>query len=73
MRTALSSPYWGEGVSVRETLDRWNMGPETEIPLEGTWDQLARQEVTSYRDPLLPVDRHLFIKHYLPPNFVCGW
>ena len=44
------SVFEGRG-SVRETLDRWNMGPETEIPLEGTWDQSARQEVTSYRDP----------------------
>ena len=30
---------------------RRNMGPETETPLEGTWDQTTRQEVTSYRDP----------------------
>ena len=53
------------GVSVREgglcagmsmTPPRRNMGPETETPLEGTWDQAAREEVTSYRDPL-PVDR----------------
>ena len=29
---------------------RRNMRPETEIPLEGTWDQSAGQEVTSYRD-----------------------
>ena len=28
-----------------------NMGPETQTP-EGTWYQAARQEVTSYRDPL---------------------
>ena len=26
-------------------------------PLEGTWDQATRQEVTSYRDPLPPVNR----------------
>ena len=34
-----------------------NMGPETEIPSEGTWDQAARQEVTSYKVPLPTVDR----------------
>ena len=27
-----------------------NMAPGTEKPPEGTWDQAARQEVTSYRD-----------------------
>ena len=35
-----------------------NMEPETETlyrnPPEGTWDQAARQEVTSYRDPFTP-------------------
>ena len=31
---------------------RGNMGPERETPLEGTWDQVARQEVTTYREPL---------------------
>ena len=31
---------------------RRNMGPGTEIPIERTWDQAARQEVRSYRDPL---------------------
>ena len=40
------------------TEKRRNMGPGTETPLEGTWDQAARQEVTSYRDPLW-TDRHL--------------
>ena len=33
------------------------MRPETENPQEGTSDQAARQEVTSYRDVLFPVDR----------------
>ena len=28
------------------------MGPGTETLIEGTWDQAARQEVRSYRDPL---------------------
>ena len=28
-----------------------NMGPGAETALEGTCDQAARQEVTSYRDP----------------------
>ena len=39
---------------------------------EGTWDQAARQEVTSYRDP--PVDRMTdtcLWKYYLTPNFIC--
>ena len=45
----------------RDPLDSdppWrNMGPETEtLPLEGTWDQAARQEVTLHRDPH-PTDR----------------
>ena len=31
------------------------MRPGTETPLEGTWDQTAKQELTSYRD--LPMDR----------------
>ena len=48
-------------------LDR---DPWTETPLEGTWEQAARQEVTSYRDPLW-TDRHLW-KHYLDPDFICG-
>ena len=30
-------------------------GTRDRDPLEGTWDQVARQEVTSYRDP--PVNR----------------
>ena len=43
------------GGSVQPPLEadppRRNMGPETQTPLEGTWDQAVRQEVTSYRDP----------------------
>ena len=35
-----------------------NMGPGIESPLEGTWNQAARQEVTSYRDPPW-TDKHL--------------
>ena len=31
------------------------MGPGTQTPVEGTWDQAARQEVASHRDP--QVDR----------------
>ena len=38
---------------------RRNMGPETETG--GTWDQSARQEVTSYRDPPR-VDRQTPVK-----------
>ena len=38
-------------------------------PLEGTWDQEARQEVTSYP----PGDRQTPVKYYLVPNFVCWW
>ena len=36
------------------------MGPGTETLPEGTWDQAARQEVTSYRDP--PMDRQTPLK-----------
>ena len=39
------TPPWTENPPGR------NMGPETEIPLERTRDQAARQEVTSYKDP----------------------
>ena len=42
------------------------MGPETKTPLEGTWDQAARQEVTSYRDPLHPMNRMTDIVKTLP-------
>ena len=38
-----------------ETPSGRNMGPGTETPLKGTWDQSARQDVTSYETP--PVDR----------------
>ena len=38
-------PPWTENPPGR------NMGPETEISLERTWDQASRQEVTSYKDP----------------------
>ena len=31
------------------------MRPGTETPLEGTWDQTAKQELTPYRE--LPMDR----------------
>ena len=46
--------------------------PDTDPP-ERTWDQEARQEVTSDRG--LPVDRMTdprLRKYYLAPNFVCG-
>ena len=45
-------PLCRGGESLSETLPRRSMGPETETPLEGTWDQAARHEITSYRDPL---------------------
>ena len=55
----------------RDPLDRDppDRDPQTETPWietprqrppEGTWDQAARQEVTSYRDP--PVNRQTGIK-----------
>ena len=59
MRTAPSSPY-RKSLSVGETpwietpLDRDPPGqrpPWTETPIRRTWDQAARQEVTSCRDP----------------------
>ena len=34
-------------------------------PLKGTWDQAARQEVTSYKDP--PMDRHTPVKEITLP------
>ena len=81
MRTARSSQYRGSlsGVSLTETpLERdpsmegtWPETPlERDPSMEGTWHQAARQEETSYRDPLW-TDRHMY-KHYLAPNFVCG-
>ena len=51
-------PFWKE----HGTRDR-------DAP-EGTWDQTARQEVTSYRDPLPLVDRLTDTR--LALNFVCG-
>ena len=51
MRTACSLPYGGTGVSFKEGVSvlsyglcqgdppQKSMGPETDIPLEGTWDQ----------------------------------
>ena len=42
-----------EGSPYRDPLGR---DPSGQWPLEGTWDQAARQEVTSYRDTA-PVDR----------------
>ena len=69
MRTARSLPYGGGlclgGLCTGESL----LGsPPTENPCkehgtrdrdppEGIWDQAARQEVTSYRDHLPPVNR----------------
>ena len=62
MHTARFSDSGGGGVSLQRTpgqrpsLDRdppgRNMGPGTETSLEGAMDQAARQEVTSYRDPI---------------------
>ena len=63
MRTARYLPYKGlcpEGVSVWVVSVRENLQTETcwkehgtrdRDPLEGTWDQAARQGVTSYKDP----------------------
>ena len=48
--------------------------PERETPeqrpLEGTWDQAARHEVTSYRDP--PVNRQTGVKTVLCPKLCLG-
>ena len=43
----------GDPRKEHETRDRDT--PQKETPLEGTWDQAVRQEVTSYRDR--PMDR----------------
>ena len=57
--TALFSDSGGSGLPTETTpMDR---DPQTKtpldrdlsVPLEGTWDQAARQEVTSYRNPTL--------------------
>ena len=45
-------PLWKE-YGTRDRDPRKYMGPETDPP-ERTWDQAARQEVTSYRNPLPP-------------------
>ena len=49
MRTARSLPY--RRVFVQEKGVSLDKDPLDRGPLEGTWDQAARQEVTSYRDP----------------------
>ena len=46
----LSALYCTWGVSLTET-PIWTETPLDRDPSEGTWDQAARQEVTSYRDP----------------------
>ena len=38
---------------------RRNMGTRERDPPEGKWDQTARQEVKSYRDPTEQNDRHM--------------
>ena len=43
--------------------------PPDRDPLEGTWDQAARQEVTSYRDPS-PVDRQKGVKQLPCPKLL---
>ena len=52
--------------NIQHPLDRdpprMNMD-QGQRPLEGTWDQAARQEVTSYRDPPSPVG--YFLKNYI--------
>ena len=64
------SVQWGLG---QGDTPREEHGTRDKDPLERTWDQAGRQEVTSYKDPL-PINRmsdiHLW-KHYLAPNFVC--
>ena len=52
MRTAHSSPYGG--LPDRDPLDR--------DPPEGTWDQAARQEVSSYRDSWEQNDQYTILK-----------
>ena len=53
----------------RDPLDRDHpLGSKKETALKGTWNQAARQEVTSYRDP--PVDRQTPLK-ILPCPKLC--
>ena len=59
MRTTRSSPYggvlwpWGTlGQRPLRTETPQTETPGQRPPLEGTWEQAARQEMTSYRDPL---------------------
>ena len=53
--TTLDRDLPGHTLPWTETPPRRNMGPETETPLEGKWDQAARQEVISNRNS--PVNR----------------
>ena len=59
------SPWKKHGSKHRDCpYPRRNMGQGTETPLEGTWDQAARQEVISYKDipPPPSVDRQTLLK-----------
>ena len=76
MRTANSSLYGGGGVclwGVSMTETPMDKDPQKEHgindrdPSEGTWDQAARQEVTSYRDPMW-TDRQTPVKILLCPK-----
>ena len=66
MRTTHLSPYVGVSVwGGRPDRDPPRQKSPEQIPLdreppEGAWDQVARQEVTSYRDP--PVNRQTPVK-----------
>ena len=81
--TPRQRPHWTETPGQRPSLDRdphcgqrlpWKEhGTRDRDPLsEGTWDQAAGQEVTSYKDPS-PMDRltDMCKTITLPPNFVC--
>ena len=66
MRTVHSLPYGGGGSMSRGSLSGRPPRPRPPRPKEhgvadvdpplGTWDQVAEQEGTSYRDPLPPVN-----------------
>ena len=38
-------------------MDPLDQDPPRQIPPKGTWDQEAKQEVTSYKDPFPPVNK----------------
>ena len=73
IRPETETPWKENWTRDRDPLEEaWGQRAETHP--EGKWDQSARQEVTSYRDPLFPRGQNdrCEEQHYLAPNFICG-